>query len=216
MKQVIRVLLADDHPTLMLGLATLLNQIPDIKVIAQVESGPDALTQIQSLTPHVAVLDCKLPELSGIQIAETIKKEKLPVQVLALSAYDNQQYLWGMHNAGAAGYLLKEEAPTQIVKAIKVIATGEQLWTPAQLSLIKRWQEQVQARWNDLTSREREVLGLVATGKRNKDIAAKLNLSERTVEYHLTNILGKLNLTSRLEAIVWMNKVMSDESQRTN
>lgn len=208
-----KVLLADDHPTLMLGLASLLNQMADINVIAQIENGDDALARIKSLRPDVAVLDCKLPGLGGIQIAEAIKQHKLPVRVLALSAYDNQRYLWGMLNAGASGYLLKEEAPTQIVKAVRSVARGEQLWTTEQLALVQRWQEQVQYRWDGLTTREKEVLVLVATGKGNKGIAGELNLSERTVEYHLTNILGKLRFTSRSEAIVWVNKTLLDEDQ---
>jgi DNA-binding NarL/FixJ family response regulator len=210
------VLLADDHPTLMLGLVALLKQISNITVLAQIENGDDALAKISTLQPNVAVLDCKLPGLNGIQIAETIKAHQLPTQVLALSAYDKPQYLWGMFNAGASGYLLKEEAPTHIVRAVTAIASGEALWTPAQLRRIQRWQEQVQARWDGLTPREKEVLFLVAAGKKNKAIADDLTVSERTVEYHLTNILGKLELTSRSEAIVWVNKTLSDETPASN
>lgn len=200
------ILLADDHPTLMVGLAVLLNHQPDLQVVAQVEDGAEALRQIEALQPHVAVLDCNLPSLGGIEISQALKQAASPVKVLALSAYDHQQYLWSMFKAGAAGYLLKDQAPTQIVQAIRAVARGELLWTVEQRSLIDHWQQHEQNRWDSLTERERAVLRLMATGQRNQAIAATLEVSERTVEYHLTNILGKLHVQSRLEAVVWANK----------
>ena len=207
-KQPIRVVLADDHPTLLLGLAVLLNQVAEIEVVAQVEDGQEALTQLETLQPNVAVLDCKLPTLNGVQITRQITEAKLAVRVLALSAYDNPQYLSAMMSAGASGYLLKDEAPTQIVSAIQTVARGEELWSDKQRRLIHQWQEQEQARWNQLTEREKGVLALVATGKPNKTIAEELNVTKRTVEYHLTNILGKLQFQSRLEAALWVNKTI--------
>ncbi|HEY80900.1 MAG TPA: response regulator transcription factor, partial [Caldilineae bacterium] len=200
MTKTIRVLLADDHPTLRLGLRVLLDQAPDVEVVGEAEEGEEALAQIEALQPDVAVLDCKLPGLSGMEVAAAIVSKGLPVRVLALSAYDDERYLQGMLKAGAVGYLLKEEAPPNIVAAVRAAARGEQRWTADQLARARRWQEEVEAMWARLTEREGEVLALVAEGKSNKEIAQALSVSERTVEFHVSNILGKLGLSSRVEA----------------
>ena len=203
MTKTIRVLLADDHPTLRLGLRVLLDQAPDVEVVGEAEEGEEALAQIEALQPDVAVLDCKLPGLSGMEVAAAIVSKGLPVRVLALSAYDDERYLQGMLKAGAVGYLLKEEAPPNIVAAVRAAARGEQRWTADQLARARRWQEEVEAMWERLTEREREVLALVAERKSNKEIAQTLSVSERTVEFHMSNILDKLRLSSRVEAAVW-------------
>ena len=125
------------------------------------------------------------------------------MRVLALSAYDDERYVQEMLGAGAVGYLLKEEAPGVIVAAVRAAARGERLWTAEQFARAQRWREEVQGRWERLTEREREVLALVAAGKSNKEIAQALSVTVRTVEFHVSNVLGKLGLTSRVEAAVW-------------
>jgi RNA polymerase sigma factor (sigma-70 family) len=112
----------------------------------------------------------------------------------------------GMLEAGAAGYLLKEESPETIVAAVRAAARGERLWTAEQFARARRWRKEVQELWERLTEREREVLALVAEGKSNKEIAQALKVTERTVEFHVSNVLGKLGLTSRVEAAVWVKE----------
>lgn len=198
----LRVLLADDHPTLRLGLRVLLDHEPDVEVVAEAENGEEALAKILALQPDVAVLDCQLPGLSGPEVAREIQRRGLPVRVLALSAYDYDRYLAEMWEAGAQGYLLKEEPLERIASAIRRVAQGDSIWTAAQKQRVQRYQE-MGARWNQLTEREREVLGLVAQGLSNKEIAWHLGLSVRTVDFHMGNILQKLGMVSRLEAVLW-------------
>ena len=123
-----------------------------------------------------------------------------------LSAYDDERYVRGMLEAGTVGYLLKDEAPETIVAAVRAVARGERLWTAEQFTRARRWREEVDERWSALTEREREVLALVAAGKSNKEIAQALNVTVRTVEFHVSNVLGKLGLTSRVEAAVWVKE----------
>ena len=203
MSKVIGVLLADDHPTLRLGLRVLLDQAPDVEVVGEAENGEEVLALIEALVPDVAVLDCQLPVLEGTEVAQEIRQRGLPVQVLALSAYDDERYVRGMLEAGAVGYLLKDEAPETIVAAVRAAARGERLWTAEQFARAQRWREEVEERWNALTEREREVLALVTAGKSNKEIAQTLSITVRTVEFHVGNVLGKLGLASRVEAVVW-------------
>ncbi len=108
-----------------------------------------------------------------------------------------------MLETGAVGYLLKDEAPETIVAAVRAAARGERLWTAEQFARARRWREEVEERWNALTEREREVLALVTAGKSNNEIAQTLSITVRTVEFHVSNVLGKLGLTSRVEAAVW-------------
>lgn len=198
----IRVLLADDHPTLRLGLRVLLEREPDIEVVAEAESGEEALAKILALQPDVAVLDCRLPGLSGPEVAREIQRRGLGVRVLALSAYDNDRYLTEMWEAGAWGYLLKEEPMERIVSAIREVGRGESVWTASQTQRIQRRQT-LEFRWSQLTEREREVLELIAQGLSSKEIAHQLGLTVRTVDFHVANILQKLGVVSRLEAVMW-------------
>jgi DNA-binding NarL/FixJ family response regulator len=202
MTQAVRVLLADDHPLLRLGLRVLLDRQPDIAVVAEAENGEEALEKILALQPDVAVLDCRLPGLSGPAVAQEIQRWGLPVRVLALSAYDCDRYLAETWEAGARGYLLKEEPLEHIASAIQQVARGESLWTASQIQRIQRYRE-TEARWSQLTEREREVLKWMAQGLSNKEIARELGLTVRTVDFHVGNILQKLGVVSRLEAVLW-------------
>lgn len=204
MTQTINVLLADDHPAMRIGLRVLLDQAPDISVVAETGTGPETLEQIESLRPTVVVLDCQLPHLSGVEVAAQVKQKKLPAKILALSAYDTPKYQWSMLEMGALGYLLKEEAPTEIVSAVRRVAAGQLLWSAEQLARIRQWEREVKRRWDELTGREQDVLRLMAAGHSNKEISQALTITARTVEFHVSNILGKLGVTSRVEAAVWL------------
>jgi len=201
MTRAIRVLLADDHPTLRLGLRVLLDQAPDVEVVGEAEDGEEALASIEALLPDVAVLDCQLPVLEGTKLAQEIRQRGLPVRVLALSSYDDDRYVRGMLEAGAVGYLLKDEAPETIVAAVRAAAQGEGYFSPPVAAKVAAWARR--ERPAGLTEREMEVVRLVAEGMSNKEIAHKLRVKKRTVEFHVGNILRKLGVASRVEAAVW-------------
>ncbi len=197
----IRVLLADDHPTLRLGLQVLLERAPDIEVVAEAEKGEEALAKMLALQPDVAVLDCQLPGLSGPEVAREVQRRGLPTRVLALSAYRYEHYIRGMLEAGAVGYLLKEEAPGAIVEAVRRAAQGGMSFSPGVAEVARAILEGA-VEIPRLTEREREVLALMAEGLSNKEIGARLGFSERTAAFHVGNILQKLGAASRTEAVV--------------
>jgi DNA-binding NarL/FixJ family response regulator len=197
----IRVLLADDHPALMIGLRVLLDRAPDVEVVGEAEDGPSALTAVEALAPDVAVLDCQLPGLSGAQVATEMRRRGLPARVLALSAYTDDRFVYAMLEAGAVGYLLKEEAPGTIVHAVRAAARGEACFSPSVAARAAAWARG--ERPAGLTEREMEVLHLLAEGLSNKEIARALSVTTRTVNFHVGNILHKLDVLSRLEAVVW-------------
>ncbi len=208
---VIRVLLVDDHPTMREGLRALFDVALDIIVVGEAASGREALWLVKARQPSVMLLDCRLPEMHGPAVARIIQEQGLPVQVLGLSGYDDDRLLWEMWNAGAAGYLLKSQAPEAIVNAVRAASQGKALWTSEQLARIQSWQEEVWQRWENLTVREREVLALIIEGRSNKHIAAILEVSEHTVETHVGNLLDKLEVTSPAEAITWVWRHGLDE-----
>ncbi len=200
----IRVLLADDHPTLRGGLRVLLAQASDIEVVAEADTGPEALAQSAALLPDVALLDCVLPELDGPAVAAEIRRRGLPVRVLALSGHDEAHFLAAMLDAGALGYLSKAEPQAVILAALRRVARGEQVWRPDQLACIAQWRVAVQRPWTSLTERERALLLAVSRGESNRDIAQRLHITERTVEFHVSNVLGKLALPARAAAVPWV------------
>ena len=210
MPNTISVLLADDHPALRVGLRVLLDRADDIAVIGEVDDGEAALAAIEVSPPDVAVLDCQLPGIDGVIVAAKIQQRALDVRVLALSAYDDDRYLAGMMAAGAVGYLLKNEAPGQIVAAVQAAMRGEALWTPEQISRVEQWRAEVAEVRESLTDREREVLALVTEGLSNKEIAQALTVTVRTTDFHVSNILRKLGAISRVEAAVWAKEHLRD------
>jgi len=201
MAGVIRVLLADDHPALRVGLRVLLVQAPDIEVVGEANSGEEALLQIEALRPDVVVLDCQLPGMAGPEVARETRRRGLPARVLALSAYQDERYVRGMLEAGAMGYLLKEEAPAVIMEAVHKAAHGEGYFSSPVAAKVAAWARG--ERSGGLTEREVEVLQLVTRGLSNKEIAHVLQVKERTVEFHVSNILKKLGVASRVEAAMW-------------
>jgi NarL family two-component system response regulator LiaR len=199
----IRVFLADDHPALRVGLRVLLDRNSDISVVGEAEDGLQTLSMVTRLEPDVVVLDCQLPELDGVAVAGRLRDLRPPPRILALSAYDDDRYLAGMLSVGAIGYLLKSEAPGRIVSAVRSVMARESLWTGDQRIRIARWQEEVAEVRNSLTERESEVLVLIAEGLSNKEIAQRIFVTVRTVDFHVSNILRKLDVISRVEAAVW-------------
>ena len=206
----IRVLLVDDHPALRVGLRGLLDREPDIVVVGEADDGRAALALCDALEPDVAVLDCHMPGPEGAAVASRFHDRVPPVRVIALSAYDDDRYIAGMLRSGASGYLLKNEAPSQIVEAVRRAMREEMLWTAVQLARAARWQEDVARVRDALTEREHEVLSLVAEGLSNKEIALRLVVTVRTVDFHVSNVLRKLAVISRVEAAVWAREHLVD------
>lgn len=200
----IRVILADDHPVVRTGIRTLLERADDILVVAETGKGDEVFALIEQLSPDVLLLDMEMPGLSGVEVAMRLKQDATSVRVLALSAYDDEQYIRNLLLNGAAGYLTKEEAAESIVDAVRGVARGEEGWFSrraiAQLSALTRQDPHQDGR--DLTHREYEVLRLVAAGKTNQEIGLELGISEKTVEKHMGALFTKLKVASRVEAAV--------------
>lgn len=200
----IRVVLADDHPVVREGLRNLLERAPDITVVAEAGDGQEALRLAEELTPDVLLLDIEMPGMTGVEVARRLRAAGSPVRVLALGAYDDELYIFGLLEAGAAGYLLKDEAIEAIVAAVRGgVAGGEEGFFSRRVAgkIVRRRQEGKES--CPLTEREQEVLRLLAKGWSNARIAQELAISERTVRYHLQNIYNKIGVSTRGEAIVW-------------
>lgn len=203
MSETIRVLLADDHPALRFGLRVLLEQAPDIQVIGETGDGIETLAQIEALRPEVVVLDCELPGMEGTAVAAEARRRGLATRVVALSAHADERYVRGMIDAGAVGYLLKEEAPGVIVAAVRAAAKGEGWFSPAVATQVAAWARGDRASpAAELNERERSLLRLVANGKTNKEISRAMRISEKTVEKYLSELFDKLHVASRVEAAV--------------
>ena len=207
----IRVLLAEDHALVRQGIRELLQLEEDIEIVGEVGDGEEAVQLAERLEPDVILMDISMPKLDGIAATRLIKGAHPYISVLVLTAYDNEEFIFALLEAGAAGYLLKNVQSRQLINAIRAVYDGESVLHPdiakkvlSRLSLGtgKRPRQRKQAKEELLTERELEVLGLGAEGLANKQIAAELLLGERTVQTHWRNIFNKLGISSRTEAIV--------------
>jgi len=202
----LRVLIADDHPLVREALRQALDGEEDMEVVAEAADGEEAVKLASELRPDAAVMDIVMPRLNGIEASRKIKQTAPDIAILILTAYDDDEYVLGLLEAGAAGYLLKSARGRDLAGAIRAIKSGESVLHPKIIAkLLKRAMvaPTEEHKTSDLLSeRESEILKLVALGMSNKEIADKLFLSERTIKGHLTNIFNKLNVASRSEAIV--------------
>jgi NarL family two-component system response regulator LiaR len=207
----IRVLIADDHPATRAGIRALLQEAPDVEVVGEARDGPQARHMAADLRPDVLLLDLVMPGLRPHQIEAWVRANCPGTITLILTAHDRDGYLAQALTAGVSGYLTKDEAGERLVEAIRRAARGEVLVTGEQMARADRWREEVGRRWESLTEREREVLCLVAQGLDNAALAEALGVKVRTVEHHITGILGKLGVASRLEAAVWVRDHLPGE-----
>jgi len=197
-----RVLIADDHGIVRSGLRMLLEAQPDVEVIAEAADGAEARDAAIRERPDIAILDVKMPKLTGLQATREIKEQAPEVAVLILSMYDDERYLFEALKAGASGYVLKSQADSELVDALKAVERGEPFLTPeAQRALIKDVLGQGSVRDEELTPREQEVVKLVAEAHTNKQIAEILHLAEKTVENHRSNAMRKLGMRDRVELV---------------
>jgi DNA-binding NarL/FixJ family response regulator len=199
----IRVLLVDDHPVVREGIRNLLAKENDIVIVGEAKDGSEALKLVEDLSPDVMLLDMELPGMSGTQVAKHLQEKNSPVKILALSAYDDRQYIQELLANGASGYLIKEEVPETIIEAVRGVAYGEQGWISRQVAAqMSTWIGGAEEDQSSLTPREIEVLRGVVDGKTNQEIGLTLGISEKTVEKHLEGVFTKLNVASRVEAAV--------------
>lgn len=193
----ISVLLADDHTVVRQGLRSLLSAEPDIEVVGEAENGRQAVQMAQRLSPNIVVMDIAMPQLNGLEAARQIIHEGLPCKLLMLSSYGDDEYVHQLAALGASGYLMKQTAATDLIKAIREASKGNAFFSPSiskQLLEYCRDGGKNSKQTQDLTSRELEVLQLVAEGNGNKQIAATLNLSIKTVEKHRQKLMNKLDI----------------------
>jgi DNA-binding NarL/FixJ family response regulator len=197
-----RVLIADDHGIVRSGLRMLLEAQPNVEVIAEAADGAEARDAAIRERPDIAILDVKMPKLTGLQATREIKEHAPEVAVLILSMYDDERYLFEALKAGASGYVLKSQADSELVDALHAVERGEPFLTPeAQRALIKDVLGQGSVRDEELTPREQEVVKLVAEAHTNKQIAEILHLAEKTVENHRSNAMRKLGMRDRVELV---------------
>ncbi|MEF9905315.1 response regulator transcription factor [Streptomyces sp. P9-A2] len=207
----IRVLVADDQQMVRQGFTVLLNTYPDIEVIGQAVDGLDAVAQVADLAPDVVLMDIRMPELGGIEATRRITAATPHIRVLVLTTFDLDEYVYEALRAGASGFLLKDASSDQLAEAVRVVAAGEALLAPgitrrliAEFARLEdRPRPPLRERVGALTERETEVLGLIAQGLSNAEIAARLVVAEQTVKTHVGRILVKLGLRDRTQAAVF-------------
>jgi DNA-binding NarL/FixJ family response regulator len=197
-----RIVIADDHGIVRSGLRMLLERQEDFEVVAEAADGVEARDLVISERPDIAILDVKMPRLTGLEATREIRKEAPEVSVLILSMHDDERYLFEALKAGASGYVLKSQADQDLLEAIAAIDRGEPFLTPdAQRALIKDVLERGEEPGDELTPREQEVVTLAAEAHTNREIAEILGLSEKTVENHRANAMRKLGMRDRVELV---------------
>ena len=199
----VRLLIADDHGIVRGGLRLLLDRQPDMEVVAEACDGVEAVEMALRESPDICVLDVSMPRMTGLQATVEIKTYAPDIAVLVLSMYDDERYLFEALQAGAAGYILKQEADTALVEAVRAVWRGEPFMTnAAEASLLREWMEdESSGPVEPLTLREREVLKLIAEAHTNKQIGETLHLSEKTIESHRANLMRKLEMRDRVELV---------------
>jgi DNA-binding NarL/FixJ family response regulator len=207
----IRVYLLDDHEVVRDGLRFLLERTEDIEVVGEAGTAAEGTAQIPALRPHVAILDARLPDGSGIEVCRNVRSVDPSINALILTSYDDDEALFAAIMAGASGYILKETRGHDLVEAIRHVAAGRSLIDPA---LTAKVLERVRngpttaPELTDLTEQELKLLGFIAQGLTNRQIAEQMFLAEKTVKNYVSNILGKLGLERRTQAAVLAAKLL--------
>jgi DNA-binding NarL/FixJ family response regulator len=217
----IRVLVADDQSMIRAGFRMLLAHEPDIEVVAEAANGRDAVHQAARFEPTVVLMDIRMPELDGLEATRRILAADDRARVLILTTFDLDEYVFEALSAGASGFVLKDDPPEQLIAAIRTVAAGDALLSPAVTRrVIRRFARASRPTppkgLDELTAREHEVLLLVARGLSNAEIAQELFISEGTVKTHITHVLSKLGLRDRVQAVVLAYETgLADADART-
>jgi two-component system response regulator NreC len=203
----IRLLLVDDHEVVRTGLRMLLESQPDLLIVGEASTGREALTLAEELAPQVIVMDITLPDISGIEVTRLLRKKFANMAIVALTIHEDEQYFFEMLKAGATGYLPKRAAPEDLISAIQAASQGEVYLYPSLAKALvsdfldRAVDEPEHSTMDELTERELEVLGYLAEGLTNDQIADRLVISKHTVARHRENLMRKLNLHNRSELV---------------
>ena len=203
----IRVLVADDQSMVRAGFRMLLAQEPDLEVVAEAADGLEAVDKAARFSPTVVLMDIRMPELDGLQATRRILAADPAARILILTTFDLDEYVYEALRAGASGFVLKDDPPEQLIAAIRTVAAGDALLSPAvtkrvigQFARLQR--PEPPKGLDELTAREVEVFRLIADGRSNAEIAQELHIGETTVKTHVTHVLQKLDLRDRVQAVV--------------
>ena len=211
-KRRIKILIVDDHAVVRSGLRTILETEPEMEVVGEAGDGHAALELAQELLPDVVLMDINMGDWDGVTATRRVRNYVPSARVIVLTNYDEDDLVFSSIRAGASGYLLKEVTATQLTNSIRTVADGFSLIYPSVARRVLDEFGQLRTNptvetdvYSDLTPREREVLRLIASGRANKEIAAQLGISERTVKTHISNIFSKLELTDRTQAALFVH-----------
>ncbi len=197
----IRVLLVDDHMVVRSGLSTVLSVYDDLKLVGEAGDGEEAIRLCERLQPDVILMDLLMPKMDGVTAIKAIKTRWPQIQIIALTSFKEKEYVEGALKAGANGYLLKDVSAEELVNAVRRATAGQPSLSPeAAQVLIQNVNEPVQTH-QEMTGRELEILALMVEGLSNNEIAERLIVSQSTVKFHVSNILSKLGVTGRTEAV---------------
>ena len=205
----IRILIADDHPLFRDGLHVLLESVPDMQVIGEAMTGNEVMAQATSLQPDIILMDIKMPSINGIEATRRILQTSPHIRILILTMFEDDESVFAAIRAGARGYLLKGAVQEETLRAIRAVASGEAIFGPTIAERLMHYFGSTRPTaksgpaqfFPELTDREYEILALIAQRKSNADIAARLVLSPKTVRNHVSNILSKLQVADRAEAM---------------
>ncbi len=205
--ETLRVLIADDHPVFRHGLRTLLGDLPDIEVVGEATNGEEAVALADELRPDLVLMDLRMPGTGGVEATRCIVQASPQVRVLVVTMFEDDASVFTALRAGARGYVLKDTEKADLVDAIRAVGRGEGLFSPGVATRIVEYfaaerPAAPKAAFPTLSERERELLQLLAQGQSNAAIAAQLSLSPKTVANYVSNILGKLQVADRAEAIL--------------
>lgn len=199
----ITVLAVDDHPLALAGVEKILEQVEDIEIIGQAANGEEAIEKITQLCPQVLLLDLKMPGMPAREVEKWVREHYPEIVTITLTAHDRDYYLAEMMEAGVAAYIDKNSRGEQLIASIRRVAGGEKLFTDEQIERVKTWRAEIGPKWESLSDTERDVLRLMVRGLTNPQIAELRGVAERTIVFHVSNILRKLGVETRQAASAW-------------
>ena len=207
----ITLVLADDHAVARAGVRAILSLASDIQIVGEAENGDEVQELVAKSRPRILLLDLKMPGMRPAEIEKWVRTHYPETVTLVLTAHDRDSYLTKMIDAGAAGLIDKSESGERLLGAIRRAASGEILFDRGQLDRARNWRQGAGKQWESLTNREREILLLLVKGFDNAHIANVLTVTSKTVAYHVTNILEKLEVSSRQEAVAWVHTHLPED-----